>query len=476
VSAFLIVGCGAVGTEATSEDEAALEEGWNTFMSGLEEAREAVRDPWTLEEAPGGRNLAEGYRYLLGHVARVIENETVQHPDLPYFQRYVHMLSKWTIDNPDTLYLGAPIDPDGTYRISGRAADTTEWRTGERGRPWPKAPRLVTFQTNTELIGQTGSLEEFASCRNQSLGAVKHFDIVPDASGRFEILVAPERPAGYDGLFLPTKARLDCKNRDGEKTATRDRVARFVAVRESFSDWDSEVPLELEIVRTDAPGRPRPPTDPQQMGAALAAIGRNVPNQIRFWNALHELGLEVHGDRNLDGRRNMPLNGLYPPAPPFIAGGTAGAGQFYTGGTFSLGEEEALVVRVESPVEPHYQSFQLANFWGESVDQASYTSSLTGHQLPRASDGARYYVIARRDPGVAGWVDTTGLAEGSISMRFVYPEPPAEDQRPRITWEMTPLGSLSDHIPADTPRVSPEQRRQEVTRRQAHLRRRWRQY
>jgi hypothetical protein len=472
----LTLGCGLFGSESSSEDEAALEQGWGAFIGGLEEAREAVRDPWRLAPSPGGRELAEGYRYLLGHLARVIESETVQHTDLPYFQRYVHMLSKWTIDNPDAMYLVAPIDAEGTYRISARAADTTEWRTGERGRPWPKAPRVVTFQTTTALIGQTGSLEEFATCRNQTIGAVRHVDIVPDADGRFEILVAPDRPAGHEGLFLPTRARLDCLDREGKVAATNDRTAVAIAVREIFSDWDAEVPLELEIVRIDAPGRSRPPTDPEQMGEALSAIGNEVANQIRFWNDLHELGLEVHGDRNMDGRRNMPLNGLNPPRPPFIAGGTAGAGQLYAGGTFELGPDEALIVRVESPVEPQYQGFQLANYWGESLDQASYTSSLTGQQLPLASDGARYYVVAQRDPGVPGWVDTTGLARGAISMRFIFPEAPAEDALPQVSAELAPLDALRQKLPEDTPIVTQEVRREQIARRQAHIRRRWRQY
>lgn len=471
----VLSGCGVFGSEASDEDEAQLERGWRGFVDGLEAAREAVRDPWRFAPGPGGRELAEGYRYLLGHLARVIESETLQHPDLPYFQRYVRMLSKWTIDNPDTMYLVAPIDPEGSYRISGRAADTTEWRTGERGRPWPKAPRLVTFQTTTAVIGQTGSLEEFGTCRNQTLGAVRHVDIHPDASGRFEIRVASERPPGYEGLFLPTKARLECTSRDGE-TSSRDRVAVNVAVREIFSDWDAELPLELEIVRLDAPGRSRPPTSPEQMGEALSAIGSEVANQIRFWNDLHELGLEVHGDRNLDGRENVPRNGMNPPQPPFIAGGTAGAGQLYAAGRFELAPEEALLVRVESPVEPHYQGFQLANFWGESLDQASYTSSLTAHQLPEASDGARYYVVARQDPGVPGWVDTTGLARGMISMRFVFPETPAENALPQIHAELTTLAALREKLPADTSQVTPEERRAEIARRQAHIRRRWRQY
>jgi hypothetical protein len=469
------VGCGWLGSEASPEDEAHLARGWSAFLDGLEGGRENVRDPWRLGEGPGGRELAEGHRYLLGHLARIIERETLQHPDLPYFQRSVRMLSKWTIDNPDTLYLTAPIAPEGTYRITGRAADTTGWRTGARAGLEPKAPRVVTFQTTTAMVGQTGSLEEFATCRNQTLGAVRHFEIEPDAAGRFEILVAPERPAGHDGPFLPTRATLDCTDREGN-TETRERVATQVNVREIFSDWDRETALELDIARIDVPTPQRPPTDPQQMGEALERIGTRLENQIRFWNGLHELGLEVLGDRNLDGRRNLPLNGINPPAPPFIAGGTAGAGQLYAAGTFDLARDQALLVRVEAPNEPYYQGFQLANLWGESLDQASYVSSLTASQLPPASDGARYYVVAHEDPGVPGWLDTTGLRQGTLSMRFVYETAPDEAALPRAAAELVPLDEVRARLPADTPQIDPATRREQIARRQAHIRRRFRQY
>ena len=110
----------------------ALGRGWFDFIEGLEGARGAIENPAFFPPEPTDRNLAEGYRYLLGHLARIIEAQTQRDPDFPYFQRSVRMLSKWTIDNPDTMYLSAAIDVEGIYRIRGRALDTTEWRTGER--------------------------------------------------------------------------------------------------------------------------------------------------------------------------------------------------------------------------------------------------------------------------------------------------------------------------------------------------------
>lgn len=472
---LLITGCGSDDRAASDEAKQSLDRGWTALIDGLNEAREEIEDPWLAGPDPSERDLADGYRYLLGHVIRLAESEFGQHPDVPYFQRMVRMASKWTIDNPDTMYLTAPIDPAGTYRIRARASDTRDWHSGRRSRSYPKAPRLVTFQTTTASIGDTGKLDEFATCRNQTLGFVQSFEIFPDRDGRFEILVAPERPPGHHQLFLPTRGSVECKPRD-EEPFMLDREAAYITVREIFSNWDAEVALDLEIERIDTKTNVRPSLDAEETAQRLEAIGKKVPNQIRFWNALHEFGLEVHGDRNMDGRRSLPENALNPAAPPFIAGGTAGARQLYSAGTFNLEEDEALVIRVETKLEPYYVGFQLANFWGESLDQGSYASSLTGGQLPRQSDDARYYVVTARDPGVPGWLDPTGLREGAMSMRFVYSDDPEEKDFPVITTSVVSFEDIHDHLPKGTPVVSLETRQTQIARRQAHIRKRWRQY
>ncbi len=482
-------GCAGFGSADEAESEAAsrtlvprsevappaLDEGWVDFLHGLERARQTLEDPAYFPPAPTDRNLAEGYRYLLGHLVRIIEQQTQQHPDFPYFQRAVRMLSKWTIDNPDTLYLTSAIEASGIYRVRGRARDARVWRDGPRTLDSPSAPRVVIFQTTTAIIGQTGGLAEMAECRNQTLDSIDQFELELDEAGRFELIVAARRPRGYEGAFLASRAEAPCQTPFGT-TTYRMREASTLTVRETFSDWNHEVPLDLEITRLDMRGAPRPPKTSAEMGLALSTIGRLVGNQIAFWNQLHELGLEVKGDRNGDGRRAQPLNDLNPPSPPFIAGGTAGAGQLYAAGTFELEDDEALVVRVSAPDEPHYIGFQLGNLWGESLDQANYVSSQTDTQNPVASDGARYYVVSANDPGTPGWLDTTGLPVVSMSMRFIYEAAPDRERMPEIRTVATKLVDVRTHLPADTPRVTPDMRRREVDARQRHIQRRWRQY
>ena len=453
----------------------ALTRGWIDFLTGLRDARRAIEDPALFPPAPTDRNLAEGYRYLLGHLARIIEAETQGHPDFPYFQRYVRMLSKWTIDNPDAIYLSSPIDADGVYRIRGRALDASEWRTSKRGRSVRRAPRVLIFQTTTASIGETGRLAEMRECRNQTLDSIDQFDLELDRNGRFEILVSGKKPADYDGPFLSSRTELPCVTPFGTMTY-RSRGAPRTKVREIFTEGDDVVPLELEIVRFETRGAPRPPRTSAEMGLSLGEIGRKLANQIEFWNLFHEFALEVKGDRDGDGRMALPLNDMNQPSPPFVAGGTAGSGQLYAAGIFELDPDEALVVRVEAPIEPHYVGFQLGNLWGESLDQANFVSSATGAQNPVASDGARYYVVSARDPGTPGWINTTGLSKVTMSMRFIFRENPPRSDMPTIKTYATKLANVREHLPADTRQVSPDERRREVDGRQRHIQRRWRQY
>lgn len=428
-----------------------------------------MTDPADFPPEPSERNLAEGYRYLLGHIGRMIELEMRMDPRFPEFHRSMDMLRKWTAENPDTMYLKAPLDSTGYYRVTASAENTAEWRDSSRGSKRAKAPRMVTFQTITDTPGATGELVEMASCKSQTLDFLNVFNLQLE-NDRFEILIGPQRPADYHGNFLPTKATLSCQG-----TGVREaREARWLAVREIFSDWEYEQPLTLDIVRLDSEGLSRAPVDADFMASRLARIGEELPRQIRFWNLLQKYPLEMRDDANGDGVRNLPLNGVNQPAPPFTAGGVAGSRQLYASGLYQLQPDEALVVKVTAPVEPHYIGMQLGTLWFEGPDQQNYVSSLSGHQLPVASDGSRYYVIAMRDPGVQGWVDTTGYDYGQHALRFIFREDPAADQMPTATAQLVKLADLPQVLPADTPRVSAEQRRREIAVRQRHIKQRWR--
>jgi len=454
----------------SSETRGKLDDAWQSLMDGLAKAKTALEDPEHYPPQPTDRVLAEGYRYLMAHLNRAIEFEMRADPMFPEFYRSMDMLRKWTGENPDTMYLKAPIDATGYYKITGTAANTKEWRKSVRGVKGPKAPRLVTFQTISDVPGHTGELAEMQQCKSQTLDFINGLSMQVDRKGGFEILIGPEKPQDYRGDFLLSKKLMQCESAGTEAV----REAQWVAVREIFSDWENEIPLDMDIVRVDAIGANRPPITVDDITHKLNRIAVEVPNQIRFWNLLMEFPLEIARDANRDGKRNLPVNGINKPAPPFTAGGVAGAKQIYSSGVFDFADDEALVLKITAPAEPHYIGFQLNNLWMEGPDQQNYVSSLTGHQLPVASDGSRYYIIAHKDPGVQGWVDTTGIRHGFFAMRFVFAEELEEERLPTAEAMLVKLDDLAGVIPEDTPVVSAEQRKDEIAVRQRHIKRRWR--
>ncbi len=461
----------AVADARNAELHQQYDEAWNAFMDGLQNARKTLIEQQQF--APPNQNdriSAEGYRYLLAHLERMIDMNFRMDPKFPEFHASMNMLRKWTIENPDTMYLKAPIDASGYYKVTGRTANHQEWKTSERGLAGPKAPRMVTFQTITNVPGDTGGLQEMADCTNATLDFQNSFSLQVEDDGRFELLIGAEKPKDFDGNFLLSRKEMTC----AATSVKSIREANYLAVREIFSDWENEQAIDMEIQRLDSIGAERPAITPEDVTEALNKMAKHMPNQIRFWNMLHEIPLEVYSDKNQDGRRNMPLNGINQPALPFTAGGVAGSKQLYAAGSFQIADDEALLVVVNAPAEPHYISFQLGTPWGEGPDQQNYVSSLTGHQNPVSSDGKRYYIVSATDPGVQGWVDTTGARQGTHSMRFVFRDQPDVANMPKAKASIVKLSELATRLPADHPKVSAQQRRLEVAIRQSHIKQRWR--
>jgi len=292
--------------------------------------------------------------------------------------------------------------------------------------------------------------------------------------GSFEILLAPEKPAGYDGNFMLTRASRTRKQKDGS-SQTREYVSQLVMLRELFCDWENEDLLELFIYRNDLLGQPMPAYTPEVAAQQIADIGRFTRNQVHFWNEFYAVVCECYGDMNGDGQCFMPRNESNGPNAASLPTAGGMATNVYCGGIFELAPDEALVVEMHQPVEPVYIGFSLGNMWGESLDFANYQSSLGGLQAHRDTDNVYRFVISHTDPGIANWLDTTGQPEGYMAVRWAYPVKP-KDNLPWATAKKVPLGEVRQHLPAETRLITPEERRQQIAIRQEHVQRRYRQH
>ncbi len=435
---------------STDHGSAELRAAWNDLIAALNRARDAIESEELHAPPPDERVLAEGYRYLLGYTFSAIERAFFEDPAFPYFRRAIQPADKATIDNADALYLSAAIDGEQTYRI--------------RGRVLPKAPQYIIFETHASYAGDSGSLAELSPVSRMITGSLDSAQLLIDDDGAFEILVAPELPAGHTGNFLPSR----------KATELATGTARYIIVRMLFHDCENEVSPELSVVQVGQEGAHPEPVDPAGAAASMRRIGAIVEGQMKFWNDFYDLVLEAHGDRNGDGKQFMPTNDLNAPARASIAAGGGQNTNVYAGGVYDLKPDEALLIEVSVPVEPAYSGFHLSNLWGESLDYANHQSSLNAFQSEPDDDGIVRYVVAHTDPGVPNWLDTSGLQRGFLSFRWTYLQEP--DRLPETTVRTMPLGELRDHLPASTRVVDAGERAAQIAVRQAHVQRRYRQY
>ena len=105
-------------SESAEETAEALRKAFDTMIDRLKEARDAIDTPELYPAPQTERNLAEGYRYVLGFLLGSIERSLAD-PLYPRFRRAIQPMNRSTIDNSDAVYLAAEIDGNHSYRIRG---------------------------------------------------------------------------------------------------------------------------------------------------------------------------------------------------------------------------------------------------------------------------------------------------------------------------------------------------------------------
>ena len=103
-----------------------LREAFDEMIATLQAARDAIDTPELFPVPADERNLAEGYRYLMGFLLGGIER-ALNDPLYPRFMRAIQPMNRATIDNSDAVYLYTEIDGHYVYRIKGRALDHRHW-------------------------------------------------------------------------------------------------------------------------------------------------------------------------------------------------------------------------------------------------------------------------------------------------------------------------------------------------------------
>jgi hypothetical protein len=445
------------------------------MIADFERARDAIDQPELMPAPDNDRNLAEGYRYLLGYVHSAVERAFHGDVEHPFIRHALQLVNKATIDNADAIYFQARIDGRKKYLVRGQAADRRHWRGETPAESGRKAPQYLIFEASQgPLAGDTGSLAELRPGIKVNTGKLDSTEIEVDADGRFEILLAPTRPDDYRGNFIATHRESSRPDPTGVVEGT-DRYADYLSGRQLFYDWAREDAVALTIESLDHSGESPAPYTPAQAAEELKQAGSLVRGQMHFWNEFYTVLLETYGKRDgSDGERFMPRNKFNEPNAAARETGGGQSTNIYAGGVYELEDDEALIVESRIKIAPEYIGFHLSNLWGESHDFANHQSSLNGSQMEVDEDGVLRWVVAHRDPGVPNWVDTTGHREGFLVPRWAYSTTPPKEDWPSVLAKKVSFAEIRNHLPAGVREVDPSERRERIRERQLHLQRRYR--
>lgn len=319
--------------------------------------------------------------------------------------------TRWAYDNPDNAYRTIPIDPAGRYRVHGR-------RRGD-------GPADMSFS----LIDDTVTQGTLAYLDGKTLQIGK--------DGRYEISVDAD-PA--DG-------------RPNHLQSAEGAVQLFI--RSNLGDWAREAHDALQVERLDAPAGAVEPSDAEVAASASSFLLKAGP----------VYGLALLGLKTM----LAPVSSF--PAPSTTQTPGALVTQANSFGHFKLADDEALVLTLD-PGGAGYFVVPVTDPWMLGVDPGRHQSSLNQAQAVPDADGRYTFVVAPQDPGVRNWLDTAGLHEGTMMIR--WQRLPEGGGTPALATRLVKLAGLAEALPAGTAYVTPDERRAQLAARLAAYEQRFR--
>jgi hypothetical protein len=129
-----------------------------------------------------------------------------------------------------------------------------------------------------------------------------------------------------------------------------------------------------------------------------------------------------------------------------------------------LKPDEAVLLKTMTGNAP-YTGIHVQDPWMIVPDARRYQSSLNLSQARADTDGSYTYVACPSDPGVANWLDTAGLREGILFIRWIGLPPDWRADELLRDFRIINLSELANGGHAAVPRVNSSERRAQLTRR-----------
>lgn len=334
-------------------------------------------------------------------------NQDGDNPKIHLQARFEHVLAGTRI--PATKH-GHP-NPDYIYYFAPVNGESRYVVNVDTGKAPPAAAEISLLDKNQVYLG------------NLSL-----HQLVIGSDGKFTITLDPD-PAGNRVNHLQTRAG-----------------AFQLLIRNVIGDLKSQRPMIFTIERLDA----APTADPSDDDIAPLCERhiKKLIDDLMFVNANFVMKRPVNTFEN----------------PFFSDGGLYSVTQAYAPGHFRLDDDEALVFTLTLG-NAAYAVVPVSNIWGGIGHYLNHVGSLgTGRARPNA-DGSFTVVVSPQDPGVENWVNTGGLHEGVVFVRWAGFDPATGiEEKPTLACKRVKLIDIGAELPVGTRFMNAEERRDQVAR------------
>ncbi|KAE8166696.1 hypothetical protein BDV40DRAFT_314643 [Aspergillus tamarii] len=312
---------------------------------------------------------------------------------------------RYSYDNPDCIYRTIPIDDGVDYVVTGYRHSV--------------GPTDVSFS----LISDPNSQNTVAYLAGSNL--------IVDSDGSYTITINSSAADDQTNHIQSTSSAVQ------------------LLIRNNLGDWDSETPDNITVQAVS-----------NTTGHDAITRAKIISDAI--WNLQESIVDYGVGALGLKTMTNA-VNTLKAPSQSSSLGTlTSQASSF---GHFNLTAEEALVATLTLG-QADYVVFPVTNPWMVTVDPGSSLVSLNSNQAVANANGTYTFVVSLDDPGVYNWVNTTGLHEGTIMVRWQGLDPSSSSADSlSIDVQVVALSDLASVLPEGTRYVTVEERAEQLNKR-----------
>jgi len=333
---------------------------------------------------------------------------------------------------PDIYYHAtAGLAPGATYELTGTLGKGTE-----------------ALAIATEAI--TGS----TAVSKESLELDHGLVVNPD--GTFTVDIGPTEPTGAVNFINDTDATTN-----GDAS---------LLIRDVLGDWAqgpgsisihcvSDCPAFFSIPSTGI--FPGADASAAEMGALAGTSTPPITSVDSLLTTLFTAFSNIVGPFNQENMGlaqiagiDLPPNTMSALAPETSLFATGLPSADVSGGNFDLTPDQALIVQVPD-VPSAYSGIELMNVFGAALPFTLAQTTLNNTTAFADPDGYTYYVVSATNPGVANWLDSSGVSSGEIFARFENLPDGVDPTGLPVTTEVVPVADVANYLPADTPTVSP---------------------